>query len=594
MRPADGTAHGFGHKKAQEPSDAENKKGNEKSGVGRTTGPRKTFADSIYQSDDCEEDEITAARPNRIDCGRGELRASLTREEQLRFLLQILFGHNDAALRKVLKACGPRVSGEKPESIPRVYLVFRGYILSGSNAADIFAQKRGENGHAEGRSGGNSFFKDFRRWIQVTRGTHHTLKDVPADAVLMRNFTQAEIDHFMENEALVEAERKMVRDGEDRPPNRVLLGVESVTIPRHGEIAKYRSPNDEGTGGQFTLSHFARPCIILRDDEEARLAHIGTGQPLTQHQQENRVSRDACWDTVAYRLNEMLLKPRIYLRGIIEDVNPAIPPYVPTPGSKWKAVWYDMRGQFTVALRNFDKSGQSDPTLNGFLPFTLPEQNGELHPISKRLVTLFVVMRISKDIPGDECTNMRSLTVKTIPHRDVFDAKGTVVVWDKAKWAKIIADKGGDYVNARKKRKKDSVSADTQFLTTTVRQSLDRIADNANSANFNAINVNDNQSLATSRGKLLYSMKEEMEAVYLLHKSYDQMMNAEKRSEGFSTPFMRGRKDRYRRFNNAFIADLVVTREAIHIDRRNKSLQNATLKTFIAFQMSHHCPPLSS
>ena len=225
MRPAHGTAYGLSHRKTQEPIDAENEEGNENSGEGRTTGPTKTFADGIYQRDDCEEDEITAAPPNTIDCVRGELRESLRREEQLRFGYNFIFGHTDAALSKVLKGWGQRVSETKPERIARVYLVFRGYILSGSNAADIFAQCRRENGHAKDRSRGNSLFKDFKRWLQMTHGTPHTSTVVPAEAVLMRNFPLAEIDHLRENEARVEAERQIVRDGVYRPVYRGGPGV---------------------------------------------------------------------------------------------------------------------------------------------------------------------------------------------------------------------------------------------------------------------------------------------------------------------------------------------------------------------------------
>ena len=40
----------------------------------------------------------------------------------------------------------------------------------------------------------------------------------------------------------------------------------------------------------FTVSHFARLCLILRDDDEAKLAFAGTAQPLSQQQKDNRVS----------------------------------------------------------------------------------------------------------------------------------------------------------------------------------------------------------------------------------------------------------------------------------------------------------------
>ena len=105
--------------------------------------------------------------------------------------------------------------GTKQERIACVYLDFRGYILSGSNDADIFTQCRGGNGHAEGRSRGKLLFKGFKRWLEVTSGTPHSVKDVPTDAVLMKNFPQAEIDHFMVNEEHFQTKRQIVHEGED-------------------------------------------------------------------------------------------------------------------------------------------------------------------------------------------------------------------------------------------------------------------------------------------------------------------------------------------------------------------------------------------
>ena len=59
----------------------------------------------------------------------------------------------------------------------------------------------------------------------------------------------------------------------------------------------------------FTLSMFARLCLILRDDDAARPAHNGSGQPSTKQQQQNRVSRDDFWNTVAERFNDASPRP---------------------------------------------------------------------------------------------------------------------------------------------------------------------------------------------------------------------------------------------------------------------------------------------
>ena len=84
-----------------------------------------------------------------------------------------------------------------------------------------------------------------------------------------------------------------------------------------------------------------------------------------------------------------------------------------------------MRGPFTIALENWEKSGQNDPTTHGFLQYALIKPNGQLRARSKRLVIMFIVMRIEREL-GTEVAGMRNLTVRTIPHGAGLDASGAV------------------------------------------------------------------------------------------------------------------------------------------------------------------------
>ena len=96
------------------------------------------------------------------------------------------------------------------------------------------------------------------------------LKPLPSDGALMATFRSAEKDHWRECESESERRRQMAEDGE--APE----GIAGAMDGGHGA-----SENGSVAGGQdFTLSMFARLCLILRDDEEARLANAGSVQPL--------------------------------------------------------------------------------------------------------------------------------------------------------------------------------------------------------------------------------------------------------------------------------------------------------------------------
>ena len=96
----------------------------------------------------------------------------------------------------------------------------------------------------------------------------------------------------------------------------------------------------DGNGtADFTISHFARLCLILRDKDKARLAHAGTGQPLTKGQQHNRLSRSEYWETVAERFHDATVTPQVDMQGgSCWRIGPSLAPTTPEPGGRLKEI----------------------------------------------------------------------------------------------------------------------------------------------------------------------------------------------------------------------------------------------------------------
>lgn len=81
---------------------------------------------------------------------------------------------------------------------------------------------------------------------------------------------------------------------------------------------------------------------------------------------------------------------------------------------------YNMRGRFSLSLRNFLKSGQNDLALDGFLNFVDKADNGDLIAISIRKVVIFVVMGMGTYTHEE----MLNLTVRVIANNGGFNEAG--------------------------------------------------------------------------------------------------------------------------------------------------------------------------
>ena len=149
----------------------------------------------------------------------------------------------------------------------------------------------------------------------------------------MTSFRSAEKDHWLECRANAERRQQILADGEV-----VREGGEIGDDPRSAATTTAQVGR-ESLCQEFSLSLFARLALILRDNERAKQAFLGTGQPLTREQQDNGVRRDDYWDDVAAPFNDRSVRRRVDMMGVaVEELDPTSSPSFFMPGAKLKQV----------------------------------------------------------------------------------------------------------------------------------------------------------------------------------------------------------------------------------------------------------------
>ena len=392
---------------------------------------------------------------NEIDGNRRW--GGLTWNEALLFGYNFISEHTDVVLRKVLKVWDKKISGSKTERVARAFLVYRLSLHCGDMPAEVFSRcSRDEGSSSDDVTGStaanrrDSLFKDFETWLQPKRLLVGTLRRVPRDEDMMRTFRSQERDYWREREIEAEQRRHMAADGD---LSRALQRATGVAAQRRRERPSRSQTESLQSSEPFTISLFTRLCLILRDDEVARDALIASGQPLEREQQDRRINRESFWETIAERFNDPSLAPHMDLRGILENFNPSIAPREHVAASRLRTIWYNMRGPFSLSVRNYQKSGQNNPTLDGFLSFVDKADNGDLFAISRRKVVMFVVMGMGSDNPRPTDAELLNLTVKVIPHNAGFDEAGSSI--------------NGGVESEEGSRKRARMSTDTQELCDT-------------------------------------------------------------------------------------------------------------------------------
>jgi len=125
-----------------------------------------------------------------------------------------------------------------------------------------------------------------------------------------------------------------------------------------------------------------------------------------------------------------------------------------------------------MKVRNFQKSGQNNPNLDGFIDFLDRKSNGELYAVSQRMILLFVVLGMGADSDCAMDMELFNLTVKTIPHGAGFDEAGSDTL--KTSCGQVEESIGD---NMRKRRKLDDVSPNTRMICSTIANLNQTIAD---------------------------------------------------------------------------------------------------------------------
>ena len=154
----------------------------------------------------------------------------------------------------------------------------------------------------------------------------------------------------------------------------------------------------------------------------------------------------------------------------LEIIDPSPPPPTPVTGAKLKTMWTDMRGPYTKSHKDFEKSGQYDPTIGETLRFLKKKESGQgrggLYALSKRILVMFIVMLIGSDNAGNDdqgatTESMLDMTLRMIPNGEGFDEAGS-----RSMFEGYGSDEEDDVrsMGSRKKRKTAELSADMKVL----------------------------------------------------------------------------------------------------------------------------------
>ena len=228
-------------------------------------------------------------------------------------------------------------------------------------------------------------------------------------------------------------------------------------------------------------------------------------------------------------------------------------------------------GPYTIAHNNFGKSGQHNGTLSRFLNFLQQNGSGDLYASLKRVVIMFIVMRVGSDIPGMKEEGMLGLTLRIIPAGAGFDEAGGGMQQFPGSQQSPGSASGEDGDGPAGKRRKKNVCADTRFLCDHIKgltDSISRHGDNerqrgsstarqvGQDVSGNVANRDVRQSIGNAEFQALECMETRVKAIELLKRSYAQDVDAESETGGRDNPVYVRTKRTYdnasREFERAF------------------------------------------
>ena len=103
----------------------------------------------------------------------------------------------------------------------------------------------------------------------------------------------------------------------------------------------------------FSISEFARLCIIMRDDEVAKSALLGTGQELRRSRLDAGFTRESSWGIIECRFNDPNLQFNLNMVGMVDEVDSTNPPPCHRSASFLQEKFFDAKRSFTTCLENW-------------------------------------------------------------------------------------------------------------------------------------------------------------------------------------------------------------------------------------------------
>ena len=198
----------------------------------------------------------------------------------------------------------------------------------------------------------------------------------------------------------------------------------------------------------FSISEFARLCIILRDDEDAKAALIGTGQELTRSQIDAGFSRDSLWGVIESRYNEPSLRLHLNLVGNVDDADSTVIPPCHRSASFLKDKFMEARASFTACIQRWSQSGQNNTDFENFAG----KRDGVLTASGKRNLVLFVCTRMGTE---NQDTRFANICSRIIPFGRGYEEGGSV----QANGQNSVAPGSQPPRNARRSSAGDNESA---------------------------------------------------------------------------------------------------------------------------------------
>lgn len=304
-------------------------------------------------------------------------------------------------LRKLLKSMKLKQQGNKGELMSRILVSADIRLAAGETIAQIMTSHQST--------------ARYQSWVQHQRALDERTPQYwavcPSLQQLLLKLGHREAEEFRKRKATLLRSREV-------PGATTEAGNQAMSTSR--PVARnQRDANTPVETFNFSISEFARLCIIIRDDEDAKAALLATGQELTRSQMDAGFSRESFWGVIQSRFNDAGLRLRLSMVGNVDDVDSTQPPPCHRSATFLKEKFYDARSSFTTCVENWSKSGQND--TSNFKSFA-GSRNGELTAAGKRHMVLFVCTRLGTE---NEDTRFRSMCLRTIPYNGGLDEGGS-------------------------------------------------------------------------------------------------------------------------------------------------------------------------